>query len=304
MVQVVTGIALTFYYVPSPDAAYASVEAITHDIRFGWYIRSLHSWSANLMIITVFLHMLRVFFTGAYRHPRQLNWLFGCALLGVTLFFGFTGYSLIYEQMSYWGATVAANLINTVPIIGPYLAYFMRGGPEIGPNTLTRLYMLHIGVLPTLIFGLLALHVLLIRLHGVKELHFENEEVPAEKRFFKFWPDHVTTEILVGVVLMYVLTILALVFPAELGEPANPTQNPAHITPEWYFFFSFRLLKLVSLQASVIITMIVGGLIFLWPFIEEQLIKRFKISEKIPIILGVLAFGAFLALTVWEAMAL
>ena len=132
---------------------------------------------------------------------------------------------------------------------------------------------------------------------------FENEEVPAEKRFFKFWPDHVTTEILVGVVLMYVLTILALVFPAELGEPANPTQTPAHITPEWYFYFSFRLLKLVSLQASVIITMIIGGLIFLWPFIEEQFIKRFKISEKVPIILGVLAFGAFLALTVWEAMA-
>ncbi|MFQ5613713.1 MAG: cytochrome bc complex cytochrome b subunit [Anaerolineae bacterium] len=304
IVQVITGIALTFYYVPSPEFAYESVEAITHTIRFGWFIRSIHSWSANLMIVAVILHLLRVFFTGAYRHPRQINWLFGFGLLGITLTFGFTGYSLIFEQMSYWGATVASNLVNTVPLAGSYLRFFMLGGPQIGPNTLTRFYMLHIGVLPTLIILFLGVHVFFIRAHGVKEMHFEGEVIPQEKRFFKFWPDHVMTEIIIGVVLMYLLTILALIFPADLGEPADPNRTPAHIRPEWYFFASFRLLKLLSLRASVLLTLVLGAIAFLWPFIEEQLVNRFKMSEKVPIILGIVAFGGFLTLTVWESLAL
>ena len=112
IVQVMTGIALAFYYVPSPEEAYASVEGITRDIRFGWFIRSLHKWASNLMIIAVFLHLLRVYFTGSYRHPRQLNWMIGCGLLATTLGFGFTGYSLVYEQLSFWGATVAASRIT------------------------------------------------------------------------------------------------------------------------------------------------------------------------------------------------
>ena len=303
VVQVITGIALTFYYVPTPDGAYASVAAITHEIRFGWFIRSMHMWSANLMIVAVILHMLRVYFTGAYRHPRQLNWMFGVGLLGITLVFGFTGYSLIYEQMSFWGATVSANLVNSVPLAGPLMKYFMLGGSDVGPNTLTRFFMLHIGVLPTAIVALLAIHIFLIRSHGVKEMHFEDEEVAEEERFFKFWPDHVFTELIIGLVLMYLLTILALIFPADLGEPADPTTTPAHIKPEWYFFASFRLLKLLSLQASVIVTMIFVFALLFWPFIEEFLFRRFKMSEKVPILLGVVVFLGFLALTVWESMA-
>ena len=144
VVQVVTGIALTFYYVPSPDEAYASVAAITHEVRFGWFIRSLHKWSAQFMIVALILHMLRVFFTGAYRRPRQLNWCIGFLLLGTTLTFGFTGYSLVYEQLSFWGATVATNLAEAVPFVGPFIAHFLRGGPEVGENTLTRFFILHI----------------------------------------------------------------------------------------------------------------------------------------------------------------
>lgn len=303
IIQLITGIALTFYYVPSPDHAYASVDMITHEIRFGWFIRSLHSWSSNLLIVAVFLHMLRVYFTGAYRHPRQLNWLFGSALLGTMLLFGFTGYSLIYEQMSFWGATVSSNLIEAVPFVGPLLKHLIIGGPEVGDNTLTRFFILHIGVLPTAVAILLGLHIMLVRLHGVKELHFEDQVVPDEKRFFKFWPDHAMTELLVGLVLMYLLVILALIFPAHLGEPANPTLTPPHIKPEWYFFASFRLLQLMSLKASVVLTMILATVILFWPFIEEQLVKRFRLSEKVPIFLGIIVFGVFLALTVWEALA-
>ena len=304
IIQVVTGIALTFYYVPSPEEAYASVAAITSQVRFGWYIRSLHKWSSNLMIIAVFLHLLRVYFTGAYRHPRQLNWCIGFALLGTTMAFGFTGYSLVYEQLSFWGATVATNLADAVPLIGPYLAYFMRGGPEIGGNTLTRFFILHIGVLPTVVFILLGLHVTLIRLHGVTELHFEEQqEIDAEHRHFRFFPEHVTTELLIGVLLMYLLTILALIFPAGLGAQADPSQTPAHIKPEWYFYFNFRLLKLTSLRLSVVLTMGLGAVAFFWPFIEDWLRRRFRMPDGVSVLIGVLAFLVFLIFTVWESLA-
>lgn len=301
VVQVITGIALSFYYVPSPDHAYESVAAITQQVRFGWFIRSLHKWSSNLMVVAVFLHLLRVYFTGSYRHPRQLNWLFGFGLLATTLGFAFTGYSLVYEQMSFWGATVATNLANAVPLVGPYIAYFMRGGPEVGEQTLTRFFILHIGVLPTAIFALLALHIVMVRLHGVTELHFPDEKVTEENRFFRFWPEHATTEILIGVLLMYFLTILALVWPAQLGPPANPNVTPEHIKPEWYFYFSFRLLKLTSLNVSVVLTMFIGVIAMFWPFVEEWLQKKFKMTDKASVFIGVFAFLGFLILTVWES---
>jgi quinol-cytochrome oxidoreductase complex cytochrome b subunit len=301
VVQIVTGVILTFYYVPSPDHAYQSIEAITHKIRFGWYLRSLHKWAANFMIVAMFLHVLRVYFTGAYRRPRQLNWCIGFMLLGVTLTFGFTGYSLIYEQLSFWGATVACNLADAVPVIGPYLAYFLRGGAEVGPNTLTRFYVLHIGFLPAVAFVLVGLHILLIRLQGVTELHFEGEKVPEAQRHFPFWPDHANTEILIGVLLMYLLTIVALIFPAGLGAPANPSVTPEHIKPEWYFYASFRLLKLTSLKISVVLTAALMGIAFFWPFVEEWLQRRFKMPDNAAVAVGVLGFMGFLVLTVWEA---
>ena len=303
IVQVVTGIALTFYYVPSAEEAYASVAAITREVRFGWFIRSLHKWAANLMIIAVMLHMLRVFVTGAYRHPRQLNWCVGFLLLLVTLGFGFTGYSLVFEQLSFWGATVATNLAEAVPLAGPWMAHFLRGGAEVGGATLTRFYILHIGVLPTVAFALLALHILLIRLQGVAELDPPGEDGPAAKRHFPFWPDHATTEILIGVLLMYLLTILALVFPAGLGPAADPTQTPEHIKPEWFFYFSFRLLKLTSLRVSVALTVAMGAIAFFWPFIEEWCRRRWRVPEGVPVTLGTLAFLVFLVLTVWESFA-
>ena len=185
-VQLITGILLTFYYVPTPDHAYESVAAITHEIRFGWYIRSLHKWSANLMVVAVLLHMMRVFFTGAYRRPREGNWMFGCLLLLLTLGFGFTGYSLVYEQLSYWGATVAANLLRAIPLFGPDLAGFLRGGSAVGSNMLTRLFVFHIGALPTLMLLVLFAHLLLMRAHGVATA--EGSENIHDRETFRFFP--------------------------------------------------------------------------------------------------------------------
>ena len=303
IIQVFTGIMLTIYYVPSPAEAYESIKIISHEIRFGWYIRSLHKWASHLMIVALFMHMARVYFTGSYRHPRQLNWMVGFGLLGTTLTFGFTGYSLIYEQLSFWGSTVATNLVEALPLVGKYLAYLMRGGSEISGNTLTRFFMLHVAILPVITFVLICLHVIFIRIHGVKEVFFEGAEEEKKDRFFKFWPDHVTTELMVGLFLMYVLTLLSIIFPAELGEPANPNITPLHIKPEWYFYFSYRLLKLTSLKMSVLISGVIVIIIFFWPFIEEILEKKFSLSKNASTLIGTLTFSAFLTLTVWEALA-
>jgi ubiquinol-cytochrome c reductase cytochrome b subunit/cytochrome b6 len=303
-VQVVTGILLSFYYVPDPKDAYESVQRISTAVPFGWFIRSIHRWSSNLMIAAVILHMMRVFFTGAYRAPREVNWMAGVGLLAVTLFFGFTGYTLVYEQLSYWGATVAGNLTEAVPLVGPQLARLLRGGETVGDNTLTRYFILHIGILPAAITALLAVHVLLIRLHGVTEFEFtaETRQAPAESKTYPFFPDHFMTEVILGVGLAFVLTCLAVILPVGLAEKADPLTTPPHIKPEWYFFWTFRWLKLTGLTFAVLSIGFVGFLAFVWPFIDAW-IRRRRPASELSVWLGIAAVVVLVVLTVWEAIA-
>ncbi len=297
IVQVITGILLTFYYVPSADYAYESVQAISTEVSYGWFIRSIHRWSSHLMIVTLLLHMMRVFFTGAYRSPRELNWMVGCGLLLTTLGMGFTGYSLVWEQLSYWGATVAANILAAVPFIGAQLADFLRGGPTVGQSMLTRLFVFHIGALPTVLVGLISLHVYLVRSLGVSEL---GSPASADAKEFKFFPDHILTEVALALFLMFLLTFLALVFPAGLDAKADPLVTPEHIKPEWYFFWAFRWLKLMSDQAAVITQGMFVGTIIAWPLIDGWIRKRWPESEA-SIAFGAAGMALLLLLTVWEA---
>lgn len=299
IVQVVTGILLTFYYVPSPDQAYDSVKRITEEVTFGWWVRSLHRWSSHLMIASVILHVLRVFFTGTYRRPREFTWMIGVGVLAVVLFFGFTGYSLVYEQLSYWGATVAGNLTAATPVIGPWLARMLRGGDTIGDNTLTRFFVLHIGILPTSLFLLVSLHIVFVRIHGVTRLQSTQE---SDRKTFPFFPDHFLTECAVFLVITVLLNTLACAFPAGLAERADPLNPPMHIKPEWYFFFTFRWLKLTGLETAVITTGLAGLLLLLWPFVDAAIRKR-RPNSEISIVLGVIGFLTLVALTIWEALA-
>lgn len=298
-VQAVTGIMLTFYYIPEAGRAYDSVARITFEVPFGWYVRSIHKWSASFMIISVILHVLRVFFTGAYRRPRELTWIFGSLLLLVTLIFGFTGYSLVYEQLAYWGATVAANLTAAVPLVGEALARFIRGGEVVGQPTLTRFFVFHIGALPTLIVLLLGLHLMMVRLHGVTELKFKDEDAD-QKQTFRLIPDHLLTELIIGVVLLTVLSAFAVIFPAGLADRADPLVTPSHIKPEWYFFFAFRWLKLAGLTSAILSLGFGLFLFIIWP-LAEQVLRRFT-RRDLSIPLGVLVFLGIAALTVWEAV--
>jgi quinol-cytochrome oxidoreductase complex cytochrome b subunit len=167
IIQGVTGILLSLYYKPTPNEAYESILFIMNNVRFGWLIRSIHSWSATLMIAFCVAHMLRVFVTASYKNPRELNWIAGVVLLLLTLAFGFTGYLLPWDQKALWGSTVGSEILGVVPLIGEALLKLLRGGLEITGLTLTRFYGIHMLVLPVLAFIFLGVHFVIIRRQGI-----------------------------------------------------------------------------------------------------------------------------------------
>jgi quinol-cytochrome oxidoreductase complex cytochrome b subunit len=167
MLQVITGMLLTVYYVPSPDEAYDSIQYIMNDVAFGWLIRGVHHWGATLLVITVFLHMLRTFYAGAYKYPRELTWLTGVTLLAIVLVLGFSGYLLPWNQRAYWATSVGTSIIGAVPLVGPLLLRIARGGTEIGALTLARFYGLHVWWMPIALLGLISGHLYLVIKIGI-----------------------------------------------------------------------------------------------------------------------------------------
>ncbi|MCG8450077.1 MAG: cytochrome bc complex cytochrome b subunit [Pirellulales bacterium] len=299
VVQIFTGILLAFYYQPTTGTAYESVRYITEEAAFGWYLRSLHKWGATLMIAAVILHQMRVYFTAAYRRPRELNWVIGMSLLMCTLLTGFTGYCLVFEQLSYWGATVAANISDAVPLVGGFSKQMLLGGDAYNDRTLSRFYILHAAVLPTTIIILVGIHIAFIRLHGVTELKFEDED-PDKPDHFNFFPDHVLSELMIGLVLMIVLSALATILPATMGPIADPLTPPETIKPEWFFYVSFRWLKLFSLTFAVLSSGFIVAAMFLWPWIDSAL-RKWTGKEEISVYIGIVATFLLVGLTVWEA---
>jgi quinol-cytochrome oxidoreductase complex cytochrome b subunit len=300
VVQVATGILLAVYYQPTPDTAYESVRYITEEASYGWFLRSMHKWGATLMIAAVILHQMRVFFTGAYRTPREINWMIGMCLLICTLMLGFTGYSLVYEQLSYWGATVGANIAASVPVVGETTKALLLGGESYNPRTLPRLFIAHAAVLPVALVLLLMIHIAIIRLQGVTEFRFEGES-DHEKGHFDFFPDHVYSELMIGLVLMILLAVLSTVLPASLGPKADPLTTPELIKPEWFFYVAFRWLKLFSGTLAVLSTGFIVFVMFCWPFIDQWLRRHTRFSEA-SVWIGICAVLAIIGLTVWEGM--
>jgi menaquinol-cytochrome c reductase cytochrome b subunit len=181
LVQAGTGVILAFYYRPTPDEAYSSIRHITDDVTLGWLIRGMHKWGASVFIILLFLHMARVFLFGAYKYPRELNWIVGFTLLVLGMLQGFTGYLLPWDQTAYWATVVGINLNGTGPIIGPFLAQFLRGGDEIQGNTITIFYAIHMLLLPLAIAGLILLHLYLVVRLGVSSPPWSHEAAGRER---------------------------------------------------------------------------------------------------------------------------
>jgi quinol-cytochrome oxidoreductase complex cytochrome b subunit len=181
LVQLVTGVVLAFYYKPDPDAAYESIQYITNEATLGWLVRGMHRWGASVFIILMFFHMARVFLFGAYKYPRELNWIVGVLILVLGLLEGFSGYLLPWDQTAYWATVVGINLNGTAPFAGPWLAQFLATGPEIGPNTLTLYYGLHMLLIPGALIALIFVHIYLVTRLGVASPPWSSERAGRER---------------------------------------------------------------------------------------------------------------------------
>jgi cytochrome b6 len=263
-VLVVTGLLLTLYYVPSAEEAYESVEQITSEVYLGWFVRGMHKVSVDLMILFLLFHVIRVFLTRAYRPPGELKWVSGSIVLFVTFAMGFTGYSLVYDNVSYWGMTVVTDMIGNLPVVGTPLMYLLRGGPEVSGRTLLRLYDLHTKLLPALLGGLVLGHVVVVRLLGFAE-------IAGSRGFHAFYPEHTLKMGAIAVGFLVVIVDLVMSFPPTLGPPANPQEVASDVSPPWYFSAPYMWISL--LPGPVAIWSLLGGagLFVVYPFVDRLL---------------------------------
>lgn len=246
IIQIVTGILLLVYYRPTAEAAFESVEFIMTEVPFGWLMRSIHSWSANLMLFFAFVHMFSVFFMRSYRKPRELTWVSGVFLLFLSLGFGFSGYLLPWNQLAYFATKVGTDILGEVPLIGHWLLTVARGGDDVTGATLTRFFGIHVAILPMIATFFLVGHLVLVQKHGMS--------VPIGEQYKKsptmpFIPNFALRDLVGWTVALGVLVLLASIFPWELGEKADPlAPAPAGIRPEWFFCFMFQTLKYIPAQ--------------------------------------------------------
>ena len=247
--QVGTGALLLLYYRPSASEAYESVQFIMTRVPFGWLIRSIHSWSANLMVAAAVAHMFSVLFLHAYRRPRELTWISGMLLLAITLGFGFTGYLLPWNELAYFATRVGTDIMTAVPVAGDTLVRFIRGGPDVTGATLTRLFGMHVAILPMIVTVMLGLHLWLVQAHGISvspEVEAEAARTGRRVPSWPFVPHFVLREAFGWTVALALLAGLSAFYPWELGVKADPfAPAPAGIQPEWYFLWMFQALKYV-----------------------------------------------------------
>lgn len=246
LVQCFTGVLLLVYYRPGAEA-YESVRQITFVMHFGWLIRSAHSWSANLMLFAIMVHMFSVFFMKAYRTPRELGWLSGMALLGIATVFGFSGYLLPMDELSYFATKVGLQIPAAVPWIGPAIATMLRGGPEVSEFTVQRFFALHVVVLPAIFLPLLGFHLWLVQRYGNAIPPSEELKHPANRKSMPFLPAFLRKDLAMWLITLNILALLASVFPWSLGKAYDPlSPAPLGIHPEWYFMSPFEMLKLLG----------------------------------------------------------
>jgi cytochrome b6 len=283
LVQVVTGILLMLYYRPSAEEAFESIEFIMTTVPFGWLIRSIHSWSANLMVFFAFIHLGTVFFVKAYRPPRELTWVSGVLLLFLIMGFGFSGYLLPWNQLAFFATKVGTDIAGAVPVVGEWTVRFLRGGDRVTGGTLSRFYGWHVAILPAITTVLLVFHLLLVQVKGMSVPPTREEEARRRKPM-AFFPHFALRDLFGWMLALALLAALAALLPWELGEKADAFA-PAYkdIKPEWYFMFMFQSLKLVpggevlgiEYEAIPILLFSLGGLLLiLVPFLDRGVVTR------------------------------
>ncbi len=277
VIQIVTGVFLVMHYKPDADLAFASVEYIMRDVPWGWLIRYMHSTGASAFFVVVYLHMFRGLIYGSYRKPRELVWLFGCAIFLALMGEAFMGYLLPWGQMSYWGAQVIVNLFSAIPLIGPDLALLIRGDYVVGDATLNRFFSFHVIAVPLVLLGLVVAHI--IALHEVGSNNPDGVEIKAQKDAngipldgIPFHP-YYTVHDLMGIIGFLLVFCAIIFFAPEFGGyfleynnfiPADPLKTPLHIAPVWYFTPYYSMLRAITgemMYALVLCVLAAGYLI-------------------------------------------
>ncbi len=303
-IQVGTGILLLLYYRPSAGEAFESIQFIMTEVQFGWLVRSIHSWSANLMIFAMFVHLFSALLLNAYRRPREMTWLSGGGLLGLSLAFGFTGYLLPWNELAFFATRVGTEIPGVIPVVGPFVRRLLRGGNEVTGATLTRFYGVHVAILPALVTVVLGLHLFLVQKHGMSRP--PSVEGSGEgKRSMPFFPNFFLRDLVGWLCALGVLAALGAYFPAELGKKADPFQPaPVGIKPEWYFMAMFQTLKLLpahilGIEGELLGVLgfgIIGLILVAMPFLDRRA-APVKASSRLAVGFGLLLIVYSVVLT-------
>jgi quinol-cytochrome oxidoreductase complex cytochrome b subunit len=299
LILIATGVLLMFYYVPSTGKAYDIMKDLQYVVSAGLVIRNMHRWAAHLMVLFVMLHLCRVFYTGAYKRPREFNWVLGVGLFLMTLGLSFTGYLLPWDQLAFWAITVGTNIAGYAPVIGPRLKYLMLGGNVVGQEALTRFYALHVIVLPTAALFMVALHLWRVRKDGglsrpdepgdmVEKI--ELGQLPTNKTYGLMelargttpqvgqnpedevfsWPHLVFRELLLFLLVTAVVLFLAIFWNAPLEELANPIHPPNPAKAPWYFLGLQELVSYSAFWGGVVVPGLLVTALVLLPYIDRK----------------------------------
>ena len=301
LVQVCTGVLLMLYYRPSADEAFESIELLVTTVPFGWLVRSIHAWSANLMVFFAVLHMVSVYFLKSYRAPRELTWMSGVLLLFLILAFGFSGYLLPWNQLSFFATKVGTDIAGVVPVVGEWMLRFLRGGDRVTSATLSRFYGWHVAILPAITTVLLLLHLVLVQTKGMSVPPGVEEEA-RRRPPMKFFPHFALRDLSGWIFALGVLAALAAMLPWELGEKADAFAPAyADIRPEWYYVFMFQTLKFVPggeimgveyEAVPILLFSLAGALLLFVPFLDRGRSRGWAVG-------GIVGLAFVVAMTCW-----
>ncbi len=308
VIQFASGVLLMVYYVPGLQAAHASILRINSQVDFGWFFRSLHSWGANLLIAVLMVHLFSAYFMKAYRKPREFTWYTGLVLMILALAFGFTGYLLPWDDVSFFATKIGLDIASKMPLVGEQVAVLLRGGHNIGQATISRFFVIHVAVLPLLTLGLMGLHLLFVQMHGMSEPVYFKKLEAAKRTYEKFFPNFLLKDVLVWLLAFNGLAALVTFMPWGLGPEADPfAPAPVGIKPEWYFLAPFQFLKIIPAQIGPVEGELFGALLMVLFCCGLVIVPFFDKGDsparaKTATYYGVVLVLAIIVFTIWGAL--